>query len=103
MNTTTTSTSTSPEDTPSRARGRGVIMALAGISVGGLAAIIGARVKEANATRAALDASRPTAEATAARPAPRVVRGAPQTWQPTVPLTGTLAPIQEADIGFKTG
>ena len=33
----------------------------------------------------------------------QAVRGVEKRWRPTIPVTGTLSPLQESDVGFKTG
>jgi RND family efflux transporter MFP subunit len=103
---------------PKAKKGRVGLVAGVLLSVG-LAALVGARVKEKLAERAAMQASMPVAQGNeAAGPSisgaggepggyvqkrlhGRAVRGEPVTWKPTIPVTGTLSPIQEADIGFK--
>jgi RND family efflux transporter MFP subunit len=104
------------EQQPPRKKGRVGLVAGVLLSVG-LAALVGARVKEKLAERAAMQASMPVAQGKEAASIPgaafeqggyvqkrlhgRAVRGEPVVWKPTIPVTGTLAPIQEADIGFK--
>jgi cobalt-zinc-cadmium efflux system membrane fusion protein len=80
-----------------------VVLALAVI---GVAVPIGVRIKSATAQQKAMEEGRKkTAEEAAAKAnAPlsaKVVRGVPETWQPTVPFDGTLQPIQEASLAFK--
>ena len=71
----------------------------------GLFAFIGVRVKETLADRQALAAglavTRPKdgpKRTAAALVLPRAI-----SWRPSIPVTGTLSPIQDADIGFKMG
>lgn len=87
--------------------GRG---ALRGAKIGALAAgiglfaFIGLRVKETLADRKALTSG--MAERTRdaqQRAAVAVVRGVARTWRASIPVTGTLSPVQDADVGFKTG
>lgn len=70
----------------------------------GLFAFIGVRVRETLADRRALGAAlaEKTKEAQK-RTGVAVVHARPKTWRPSIPVTGTLAPVQEADVGFKTG
>jgi RND family efflux transporter MFP subunit len=70
----------------------------------GLFALIGVRVKETLGERKAL-AQQLAGQAKAApgRAGTTVVHGVPRTWRPTIPVTGTLTPVQEAEVGFKTG
>lgn len=102
---------------PKAKKGRAGLVA--GVLLGiGLTALVGMRVKEKLAERAAMQASMPAAKGeTATGPsitgAPgagvyvqkriygRAIRGEPVSFRATIPITGTLAPIQEADIGFK--
>lgn len=88
-----------------------------GLAVGvlltaGLAVVIGARVKEKLAERVAVQAANAAAVQEAAaqgahveegpkRWKGRAARGEPVMWRPRIPVTGTLAPAQEADIAFK--
>jgi RND family efflux transporter MFP subunit len=84
-----------------RRGGFGIMTALA-LGVG-LFAFIGLRVKETLGDRVALAAT--LAEQTKAGPrraATIVAHGTPRAWHPRIPVTGTLAPVQDADIGFKT-
>ena len=70
----------------------------------GLFALIGARVKEALGERKALAAALAEQVKTAPkRGGAAVVHGVARTWRPTIPATGTLEPIQRADVGFKMG
>lgn len=72
----------------------------------GMAVPVGMRIKTAMASKKAMDEGRQKTaqEAAAKASAPvsaKVVRGIPESWQPTVPLDGTLNPIQEATLAFK--
>lgn len=61
-------------------------------------------VAEKRAAQPAVAGSASPASPTAKAPAAaEVVRGEARTWQPTVALEGTLAPIRETDLGFATG
>jgi RND family efflux transporter MFP subunit len=80
--------------------------------VAGLAALIGVRVKETLADRKAMAEAVPpagTANANANAPSngesqrANVTHATPIKLKPRVAVTGTLMPIQEADVGFKTG
>ncbi|MEZ4299158.1 MAG: efflux RND transporter periplasmic adaptor subunit [Polyangiaceae bacterium] len=77
---------------------------LAVASLVGLAALIGVRVKETMADRTAVaeaqqtDAKNRQQQATVTVVSPVVAQ-----WRPVVLTTGTLAPYQEADVGFKVG
>jgi RND family efflux transporter MFP subunit len=69
-----------------------------------LFAFLGVRVKESLADRKGLAtamAERQREEAK--RGGVAVVQGKAKTFRPTIPVTGTLAPVQEADVGFKMG
>src|SRR6185437_816807 len=86
--------------------GRKTVRAIKVTAVGvglGLFAFIGVRVRETLADRKALASA--MAEKTKdgpGRATVAVVHGKPKAWRPSIPVTGTLAPVQEADIGFKT-
>jgi RND family efflux transporter MFP subunit len=85
-------------------RGTGGLVALA--VVVGLGVLIGVRVKETIAGRDALAAAMAATASTAAGTAKNVkstVRGVKAAWRAAVPITGTLSPIQQADLGFKVG
>lgn len=83
------------------ARGVKITAVAAGI---GLFVFIGVRVKETIGDRKAIAATfEQRAKEGQKRAAVPVVRAKPRTWRASVPVTGTLAPVQEADIGFKTG
>ena len=79
----------------------GVLAVLAGV---GLFGLIGARVKEALGERKALAATLGEQAKTETKHAGvQTVHGASKRWRPSIPVTGTLAPVQEADVGFKMG
>lgn len=91
----------SPPARPRRGRVAGV---LAVASVIGLGALIGVRVKETMADRAAVaQTQQAESKARQQQAVVSVVTPQPATWRPVVLTTGTLAPYQEADIGFKVG
>ncbi len=83
----------------------------------GTAGLIGVRVKDKVAQKKAIEAqSRVTAEqaavpgnpgsappAVTARGSTLIAKPLPMRWQPRVSVTGTLEPIQRADVGFKMG
>lgn len=70
----------------------------------GLFAFIGVRVKETLGDRQALAAGMATqVKEGPKRAATALVTPRPITWRPSIPVTGTLSPIQDADIGFKMG
>jgi RND family efflux transporter MFP subunit len=86
-----------------RGRQRGVAGVAALIGGAALFGLIGLRVKETLSERKAQAA----ALAENVRTAPKragatVVHGVAKSWRPAIPVTGTLAPVQEAEIGFKT-
>lgn len=83
----------------------GKLVGVAALSMSiGLFAIIGVRVKETLADRKVLAAKLDEkSRGGAARAAVTTVHGVPQTWRPAIPVTGSLSPIQDADIGFKMG
>ena len=84
-----------------RSRGFAGVAALAGGV--GLFALIGARVKETMADRKTLaSALAEQVKAAPKRAGATVVHGVAKSWKPSIPVTGTLAPVQEAEIGFKT-
>ena len=69
-----------------------------------LAAGIGIRTKAALELNATLESDRQTAVAAAARPREiEVVRPSAASFVPSVVLTGTLEPIESADLGFEVG
>lgn len=86
---------------PGRGRVAGI---LAVASLLGLSALIGVRVKETLKDRdkvvAAQEADTKTRQAQASV---AVVAPEPATWRPVILATGSLAPYQEADVGFKMG
>jgi multidrug efflux pump subunit AcrA (membrane-fusion protein) len=68
----------------------------------GLGVFVGLRVKETLADRAAVvQTQQADAKARQKQASVPVVTPAPATWRPVVLVTGTLAPYQEADVGFK--
>ncbi|APR87047.1 Putative Co/Zn/Cd efflux system membrane fusion protein [Minicystis rosea] len=70
----------------------------------GLFAFIGVRVRETLADRKALTSAMAEKKSEAQKRAGvKVLHAKPKTWRPTIPVTGTLAAVQEADIGFKAG
>ena len=71
----------------------------------GLFAFIGVRVKETLADRQTMAASM-TATQTKEGPkhtAAALVLPKAMSWRPSIPVTGTLSPIQDAEVGFKMG
>lgn len=100
------STSTTTGAAPAGRRGRTIAMTIAIGGVLALGGLIGVRVKDTLISRAALAAT-PVPSAGAERAmapvAKALVRGVVGTWRPVVPVTGTLGPIQMADVGFKVG
>jgi RND family efflux transporter MFP subunit len=92
--------------TETRAGGRSKSIAgVLAVGVGvGLFALIGVRVKETMADRKALAASLgEQAKAETKSTGVQTVHGVSKRWRPSIPVTGTLAPVQEADVGFKMG
>jgi RND family efflux transporter MFP subunit len=84
-----------------RQRGFAGVMALA--MGAGLFGLIGLRVKETMADRSKLSAALAERVASAPKKAgASVVHGVEKRWRPSIPITGTLAPSQEAEVGFKT-
>jgi RND family efflux transporter MFP subunit len=83
------------------------------IAIGlGVVGLIGVKVKDKVGQKKALEASsQATAEQSKAkepaqpkaRAGSTIVKPQPMTWQPRVAVTGTLEPIQQADVGFKVG
>ena len=70
----------------------------------GLFTFIGVRVKETLGDRKALAATiEERAKDVQKRAAVEVIHAKAKVWRASVPVTGTLAPVQEADVGFKTG
>jgi RND family efflux transporter MFP subunit len=89
---------------PARPRRGRVAGVLAVASVIGLGALIGVRVKETMADRAAVVQAQQADTKTRQQQATvSVVTPAPATWRPVILVTGSLAPYQEADLGFKVG
>jgi len=96
--------------TPSTKRFNGwaIVAIIAIIATGALVAV---RVKGKLAQKKELDASRQTQAAVGADPKATVVTAlgveiiSPKAtkWQPRVDITGTLEPMQQADVGFKMG
>lgn len=87
-----------------RPRRGGVAGVLAVAAVIGLGALIGVRVKETMADRAAVAQTQQTdSKARQQQASVLVVTPTAATWRPVVLATGTLAPYQEADLGFKVG
>lgn len=69
-----------------------------------IAAAIGVRMKGALEVKAALETARREAAAAATRPRDiAVVRAVAAQFVPSVVLTGTLEPIESADLGFEVG
>ena len=88
---------------PSKVRGR-VAGLLAVASLVGLAVLIGGRVKETLADRAkVVVAQEVDAKARKEQSSVAVVAPSQATWRPVILATGSLAPYQEADVGFKMG
>jgi RND family efflux transporter MFP subunit len=97
-------TSEAAKAAPSPPRRGWVAGVLALAALIGLGALVGVRVKETLADRAAVAQTQQTdAKARQQQASVAVVTPAPATWRPVVLATGTLAPYQEADIGFKVG
>lgn len=88
--------------------GWGIVALIAIIAVGALVAV---RVKAKIAQNKELEASRqtaPTASAdakatTVTASGVEIISPKPTKWQPKVDITGTLEPVQQADVGFKMG
>lgn len=88
--------------------GWGVIAIIAVIAIGALIAI---RVKAKVAQNKELDASRQTSQTTGneskgvqiTASGVEILSPKPSKWQPRVDITGTLEPVQQADVGFKMG
>lgn len=85
--------------------GRGRVAAvLAAASVIGLGALISVRVKETMSDRAAVvEAQQADTLVRQQQASVAVLTPVPATWRPVVHATGSLAPSQEADLGFKVG
>ena len=95
---------TPPRAPPDAAGASRVAKLVALLGVAALALWIGARGVEAvrarHATASAAGNAAPAAVAAGAREA---ARGEPRTWEPTVALEGTLAPVRETPLGFAVG
>jgi RND family efflux transporter MFP subunit len=85
--------------------GRRSIAGITALALGvGLFALIGVRVKETMADRKAqATALAEQVKAAPARAGAAVVHGKARQWRPSIPVTGTLSPVQDAEIGFKMG
>lgn len=103
------STATNTTASPRKFNGWGVFAILMAIAITGL---VGARVKAKVAQNKELEASRQTTQAAAGADAKaptvtatgvEIISPTPTKWQPRVDITGTLEPIQQADVGFKMG
>lgn len=78
----------------------GLVIGL-GVSVAFLG-LLGVRVKQATAKKAAVAQERAAAEGRQTVKEPqKTVRPTPATWTPRVDLTGTLKPWRDADVGFE--
>lgn len=89
---------------PSAPRATKAVSALAILAGIGLVAFVGVRVKETMASRKALEAGLAAAPtSTAADAKVSTTSPAPLRYSPVLPVTGTLAPVQDADVGFKMG
>ncbi|MEO8876532.1 MAG: efflux RND transporter periplasmic adaptor subunit [Polyangiaceae bacterium] len=85
-------------------RGTRVAMAIGILFALGLAGLIGVRVKQALAKKAALVDQRVAAQASAAaKPARLTVHPEATTFKPEIEVTGTLQPWRSADVGFELG
>jgi len=85
--------------------GRGRVAAiLAAASLLGLAALIGVRVKETLKDRDKVVAAQEAdTKKRQEQGSVAIVAPEPATWRPVILVTGSLAPYQEADVGFKMG
>jgi RND family efflux transporter MFP subunit len=95
-----------PAHPPNRSSRR-VALVLLIVSVLGLAAVLGVRIKQATAKRRAMEAqngAEAQAQAASASAPGSVVIVHPTAtrWKPRVEVTGTLKPWREADVGFET-
>jgi len=74
-----------------------------GALVAMLVTAVGVRFQSAVTERKAIAAAMTSAapKATERHDGVAVVRGVPDTWEPTLPITGTLNPVHESNIGFK--
>ncbi|MBK9258849.1 MAG: efflux RND transporter periplasmic adaptor subunit [Polyangiaceae bacterium] len=102
-------TATNTTASPRKFNGWAVFAILMAIAITGL---VGARVKAKVAQNKELEASRQTTQAAAGADAKaptvtatgvEIISPMPTKWQPRVDITGTLEPIQQADVGFKMG
>ena len=85
-------------------RGTRIAMVVGAIFALALAALIGVRVKQALAKRAALVDERVVSQASAlAKPARLTARPEPTMYRPQIEVTGTLRPWRDADVGFELG
>lgn len=89
--------------TPSAGGRRIVAPILAVVTFVGLGGLTALRVVQKLDERAAMESAGGQKAAETAHAASPVVRPQPLRWRPVVPITGTLAAIQEADLGFKMG
>lgn len=97
------SPSYSPLPPPSRA-GRTVAIVLAVVAGTAFAGVLGVRLKDTLAQRGEMETqSKAAATAEPKHELVRAVKPARVKWRAVVPVTGTLSPIQEADLGFKVG
>jgi RND family efflux transporter MFP subunit len=89
--------------TTTGSRGGTRVVKIGAVAMGiGLFAFIGVRVRETLADRKALGAAMAERTREAQRRAGvAVVHGKAKSFRPTIPVTGTLAPVQESDVGFK--
>ena len=95
-----------PDPPTAPAKGFSFAGLIAGALVLALVGWIGVSVKAATHKQAQLAAERQRTAAAAAlkgtTSAPvATVRGVPDSWLPSVPIDGTLAAVQESDLGFK--
>jgi RND family efflux transporter MFP subunit len=102
----TSATDTNPDPRSEKSSRRFRIAPLVAlVIVLALLALIAARYREAVAERAAFErestAAAAAPAASKAAPAYRVTRGVVAQWQPSVAVSGTLAPIRESTLGFK--
>ncbi len=96
-------TTTETRTAPSSGAGRAAFIAAAAVGLG-LFAFIGVRVKETLANRDTLTKELEAQKAKAGKreAIPLVVPEA-VAFKATIPVTGVLAPVQDADVGFKAG
>jgi RND family efflux transporter MFP subunit len=92
-----------PDPAPARRRGpRAALYVVLAVGLG-FAGLLGVRVKQAVARRAAVASERAAAEK---KESPReraaTARPKPMKWTPRVDVTGTLEPWRVADVGFET-